>query len=78
MPSRPPKPRKASDDEWRRIRALVAENHAALGSPRQLARFLCGMSSPAATKARLSRHDAYGLLTELPFSEVLNIAEAVG
>jgi ATP-dependent DNA helicase RecQ len=71
------KPRKASDEEWRRIRMVVAEGHAALGSPRQLARFLCGMSSPAATKARLSRDDAFGLLADLPFSEVLTIAEAV-
>jgi ATP-dependent DNA helicase RecQ len=75
---RTPKPRKASDTEWLRIREVVAENHAALGSPRQLARFLCGMSSPAATKARLSRHDAFGLLADLPFSAVLTIAEAVG
>jgi ATP-dependent DNA helicase RecQ len=74
---RPAKSRKASDDEWRRVREVVGESHAALGSPRQLARFLCGMSSPASTKARLSRHDAYGLLAEMPFSDVLAIAGAV-
>lgn len=71
------KPRRVTDDEWTRVRALVAENHPALGSPRQLARFLCGMSSPAATRARLSRHDAFGLLADLPFSEVITVAEAV-
>jgi ATP-dependent DNA helicase RecQ len=72
------KPRRVTDDEWRRIRAVVNEGHAALGSPRQLARFLCGMSSPAATRARLGRHDAFGLLGDLPFSEVLAIADVVG
>jgi hypothetical protein len=35
------------------------------------------MSSPAATRARLSRHDAFGLLADLPFSEVITVAEAV-
>jgi ATP-dependent DNA helicase RecQ len=52
------------------------EKHAALKTPRQLARFLCGMASPAATRARLTRHAAFGLLVELPFAEVLIIAEA--
>jgi ATP-dependent DNA helicase RecQ len=56
---------------------LVAENHPALTSPRQLARFLCGMSSPATTRARLTRHPACGLLADLPFAEVLAIAGAV-
>lgn len=71
------KPRKASDAEWWCVRELVRENHAALGTPRQLARFLCGMSSPASTRARLSRHSSFGLLADLPFAEVLAIAEAV-
>ena len=75
---RPAKPRPVGEDEWSRIRSVVAENHAALGTPRQLARFLCGMSSPASTRARLSRHDAFGLLADLPFQEVLTIAEALG
>ena len=55
---------------------LVQEDHAALGTPRQLARFLCGMSSPASTRARLNRHQAFGLLSDLPFADVLVIAEA--
>jgi len=57
------------------IQTLRAEGHAALRSPRQLARFLCGISSPAASRARLTRHDAFGLLEELPFAEVLTLAE---
>ncbi len=71
-----PKNRRASDGEIAAVRALVDEKHAALATPRQLARFLCGMASPAATRARLTRHNAFGLLADLPFAEVLAIAEA--
>ncbi len=51
--------------------ALRAEGHAALASPRQLARFLCGLRSPATTRAKLSRHRAFGRLESTPFQEVL-------
>jgi hypothetical protein len=34
------------------------------------------MASPAATRARLTRHNAFALLSDLPFSEVLAIAGA--
>jgi ATP-dependent DNA helicase RecQ len=65
------------DREWAELRAVVDEKHAALATPRQFARFLCGMSSPASTRARLGRHDAFGMLADLPFAEVLNLASAV-
>ena len=68
--------RRTSDDEWRALRDLVLEKHAALATPRQLARFVCGLSSPASTRARLTRHPAFGLLAELPFADVLVMAEA--
>ncbi|MEI8038317.1 MAG: ATP-dependent DNA helicase RecQ [Verrucomicrobiota bacterium] len=69
-------PRRATDAELSAVREVVAQHHAALAGPRQLARFLCGMASPAATRARLSRHPAFGLLADLPFADVLVIAEA--
>jgi ATP-dependent DNA helicase RecQ len=65
------------DREWAELRAVVDEKHAALGTSRQLARFLCGMSSPASTRARLGRHDSFGMLADLPFAEVLTVANAV-
>lgn len=71
-----PKPRRVTDGELSSVRILVDERHAALNTSRQLARFLCGMASPAATRARLTRNDAFGLLADLPFAEVLVIAEA--
>jgi ATP-dependent DNA helicase RecQ len=70
-----PKSRRPSDEDISAVRKLVDEKHAALTTPRQLARFLCGMASPAATRARLTRNNAFGLLADLPFAEVLVIAE---
>ncbi len=58
------------------IRATKAENHPALRQPRQLARFLCGLSSPATTRARLNRDDRFGLLAEVPFFDVLTQVES--
>ncbi|RYD81831.1 MAG: hypothetical protein EOP84_10375 [Verrucomicrobiaceae bacterium] len=63
------------EEEIGMVRALREEGHAALKTPRQLARFLCGIGSPAVTRARLSRHDAFGLLERLPFSDVLEFSE---
>lgn len=71
------KPRKISTSEHAQILSLLEEKHAALGTPRQLARFLCGMSSPASMRARLYRNDSYGLLSDLPFAEVEIFAESL-
>jgi ATP-dependent DNA helicase RecQ len=43
----------------------------ALGEPRQAARFLCGLTSPALTRAKLTRHPLFGALEERRFAEVL-------
>jgi ATP-dependent DNA helicase RecQ len=51
--------------------ALSAEHPTALGTPRQRARFLCGLSSPATTKSKLSRHSLFGALAEQRFADVL-------
>lgn len=52
--------------------AALREAHPdALGQPRQVARFLCGLSSPAITRARLGRNPLFGALEDRPFAEVL-------
>ncbi|BCR03560.1 ATP-dependent DNA helicase RecQ [Desulfuromonas versatilis] len=56
-------------------RRVRAENQAALAHPRQLARFLCGLTSPAASRARLSRHPDFGALGVFPFQQVLGLIE---
>jgi len=53
------------------IASLKHENHAALRQPRQLARFLCGLPSPATSRSTLKSHPAFGALGAVPFALVL-------
>jgi ATP-dependent DNA helicase RecQ len=59
------------------LRALSLSHPQALGEARQLARFLCGITSPAATRAKLSRHALFGALAERRFGEVMAVASRV-
>jgi len=54
-------------DSWS---ALRAEHPDELGEPRQGARFLCGLTGPAFTRAKLSRQPLFGALAEYPFGDV--------
>ena len=58
------------------LRSLRAEGHPALASPRAMTRFLCGLSSPATSRARLTRTAPFGLLADCPFQTVLEFVEA--
>ena len=66
------------EDAKHQLRRLMAERHKALGSPRQVARFLCGLSSPAASRAKLRSHPMFGALVSVPFHEVLTLVERLG
>ena len=57
------------------LRHLRAEDHDALATPRQLARFLCGIASPATTRAKLRTHNMFGMFESVPFQEVLAFVE---
>jgi ATP-dependent DNA helicase RecQ len=57
--------------------SMDADQRAALATPRQIARFLCGLTSPSATKAKLSRHPSFGSMSYAPFLKVLALAERV-
>jgi ATP-dependent DNA helicase RecQ len=59
------------------VRSLRSLGDAALATPRQVARFLCGLPSPAATRAKLTRHPMFGVLVGAPFQKVLAMAERV-
>ena len=50
---------------------LRAQHPQALGEPRQAARFLCGLTSPATTQAKLSRHPLFGSRATRRFADVL-------
>jgi ATP-dependent DNA helicase RecQ len=57
---------------------LVASHPNALARPRQQARFLCGLNSPAVSAQRGLRADRYfGLCEKVPFAEVLEARSAV-
>ena len=59
------------------IQGLMDARHASLRSPRQLARFLCGITSPATSRERLTRNDAFGMLDKVPFADVLAQTESM-
>jgi ATP-dependent DNA helicase RecQ len=48
----------------------------ALGDPRQAARFLCGLTSPALTRHKLTRHSMFGIFEDRRFADVLKWCEA--
>ena len=55
----------------RALKSLEAMHPEALALPRQRARFLCGLTSPAASKAKLTRDPLFGALAEHRFADVL-------
>jgi ATP-dependent DNA helicase RecQ len=54
---------------------LLHEEGDLFDSPRVLSRFLCGISSPKLSRARLGSHRLFGALAETPFAQVMAWAE---
>ena len=71
LPGPPPRRPLSAELDLAALRALCADQPAALAGPRQLARLLCGLGSPALTRARLTRHPLFGAAEDRPFAEVL-------
>jgi ATP-dependent DNA helicase RecQ len=55
---------------------LRSNNPDPLGTVRQVARFLAGITSPATSSAKLTRHDLFGSLADRRFADVLAWTEA--
>jgi ATP-dependent DNA helicase RecQ len=72
LPPRRPQPPLPAGLDVVAFAALRAAHPDALGHPRQAARFLCGLTSPALTLARLTRDPLFGALEERRFREVLD------
>lgn len=53
------------------VASLKNEGHAVLRQPRQLARFLCGLPSPATSRSALKSHRAFGALDDVSFTVIL-------
>src|SRR5829696_4169026 len=58
------------------LAALRSAQPDALAMPRQRARFLCGITSPATTRAKLTRDPLFGLLSDRRFADVLAWCDA--
>lgn len=53
------------------IQLLQSQPHEALGTARQQARLLCGITSPRLSRARLGKHPSFGALANCRFEDVL-------
>ncbi len=70
-----PRPEATIDgDLWRRAEEFRAEHPEILAEPRAFTRFLTGLSSPRASRARLGGHPLFGALAHVPFAGVLERA----
>src|SRR5215203_1039046 len=70
--SRPePKPPIETAVDAEALAALRSAQPDALATPRQRARFLCGITSPATSRAKLTRDPLFGLLSDRRFADVL-------
>ena len=65
-----------TEDDLEEIRALIFEEIPSLSNPRQLTRYLCGLTSPATSRAKLTRRPAFGRYATTPFHTVLAQVEA--
>jgi ATP-dependent DNA helicase RecQ len=70
--------RTLGESETRLMQGLRARRLAPLSTPRQLTRFLCGLSSPATSRAKLTGEPAFGAFSEVPFKQVLQWVEVTG
>ena len=68
-----PEYRLPNESDRAALAALRRENRSALAAPRQLTRFLCGIKSPAATRAKLATHTSFGRMESTPFQKVLRL-----
>jgi len=71
LPEPEPRPPIDSSVSADAVASLRGRHPDALGTPRQQARFLSGITSPAASRVKLSRDPLFGSLAERPFADVL-------
>lgn len=63
--------------EMEQIQVLIKEKRPAIANPSRLARFLCGIYSPAMLRYRLYQHKSWGMLERLSYEDVLSTAKAM-
>ena len=75
-PVAPARQASPSKEQELQLDHLLAERHKALAAPRQVARFLCGLSSPATTRAKLRSHRLFGAFGSMLFHDVMALVES--
>ena len=65
-------------DLLRQAGALRQAHPEILSDPSVLTRFLCGVTSPKLTRAKLSSHTLFGSLEHVPFQDVLSQVKSAG
>jgi ATP-dependent DNA helicase RecQ len=71
-------PAEIDEGLWRQALQLQREKSNTLGSARALARFLCGVSSPQMSRAKLTQNPLFGAMSDASFDLLLERAEAEG
>ena len=61
-----------TDADREEIREMIFEENAPLSTPRALTRYLCGLTSPATTRAKLTRRPEFSRWSAVPFRNVLS------
>jgi ATP-dependent DNA helicase RecQ len=74
MPEPPTQGGAPSESAWNTVRQLQDEHPGAVDYPRQVARFFCGISSPATSRARITRHELFGKYNQQPFALIVKSA----
>jgi len=59
---------------WQQALSLRDVNRPTLDDPHALARLLCGVTSPALSRAKLTKHELFGALSGVPFQAILERA----
>ncbi|HEU4559755.1 MAG TPA: ATP-dependent DNA helicase RecQ [Longimicrobium sp.] len=77
FPAPPPAPPVDTSVSAGEVQALRLAHPDVFAAPRQVARFLCGLTSPAVSRARLGRHPLFGALEDRRFAEVLAWCEGI-
>ncbi len=60
-----------TEHDLHQIRELILEDHPSLPDPRAVTRLLCGLTSPATTRAKLTRRPEFARHATVPFRQVL-------
>ncbi len=63
-------------EDLEKIEAVRKEHQDILSEPRNLARFLCGITSPKISRAKLASHKYFGLMADVRFHQVLRDLES--